>query len=120
VGLGEEPKDWPELTGRLSAVVLEQRRREVMGAVAMRERAVLATLVCSDWQGKAGVEVVVRSRVVAVVEVVGSGAVEVEATGTPAVRTRVAAVEVPLTPILFSPPTSCTLRARGLAMGRLH
>ena len=61
----------------------------------------------------------VRSRVVAAVEVVGSGAVVVEATGTRAVRTQVAAVEVPPTPILCSPPTLCTLRARGLAMGRL-
>jgi hypothetical protein len=120
VGLGEEPKEWREPTGRLSAEVLEQRRREVLGAVAMRERMVLAMLVCSDWQGRVGVEEVVRSRVVAVVEVGGSGAVVVEAMGTPTGRTRVAAVEVPLTPILFSPPTSCTLRARGLAMDRLH
>jgi hypothetical protein len=119
-GPGEESKEWSEPTGRLSAEVLEPRLWEVLGEVAMRARAVSATPVWSDWQGRAGVEVVVRSRVVAAVEVVGSGAVEVEVMETPTARTRVAAEEVPPTPILFSPPASCTLRARGLAMVRLH
>ena len=50
----------------------------------------------------------------------GAGGTGGDGSGTTGGRTRVAAVEVPLTPILFSPPTSCTLRARGLAMGRLH
>ena len=117
---GEESKEWPEPMGKLSEEVLEPRLREVLGEVAMRARMVSATPVWLDWQGRAVLEVVVRLRVVAAVEVAGSGAVAVEVMETPTARTRVAAVEVPPTPILFSPPASCTLRARGLAMVRLH
>ena len=120
MGPGEESKEWLEPTGRLSAEVLEPRRREVLGEVVMRARTVSATPVWSDWQGRAVLEVVVRLRVVAAVEVVGLEVVGVEVTGTPTGRTRAAAVEVPPTPILCSPPTLCTLKARGLAMVRLH